>query len=160
MDKLKSLFKKYREIIMYLFFGVATTAVNWITYILCDIGFELDDTKTTLIAVSNAIAWVVAVTFAYITNKFLVFESKDRTPRFVIIEALKFFGSRLVSGVFEIGLPSALIAIGLNQAVFGIEGAVAKAITSVVVIILNYIFSKLIVFRKKKQPNADENVTD
>lgn len=150
MDKIKALIAKNREIIMYLIFGVATTLVNWITYIICVHG-RGDELTSTQMAVCNAIAWVVAVTFAFITNKLYVFRSKDTSFKFVVVEALKFFGSRIASGVVEIGLPNLLVAIGLDGSVFGISGAYAKAITSVVVIILNYIFSKLIVFRKKKE---------
>lgn len=151
MEKLKELFLKYKEVIMYLIFGVATTVVNWITYIICTKLFGIGGAELTKlqIMICNAIGWVVAVTFAFVTNKLFVFESKNTEKVFLLKEAAKFYGSRAFSGIFEILLPSALIAIGLDQAVFGIEGAIAKAITSVVVIVMNYVLSKLFVFRKK-----------
>lgn len=153
MDTVKELFKKHKEIIMYLIFGVATTAVNWIVYIICTKLFGVSGAtlSNAEIAVCNGIAWGVAVTFAFITNKLFVFESKSTEKNFLLLEAAKFYGSRIFSGIFEVLLPSGLIAIGLNQAVFGVEGAIAKAITSVVVIVMNYVLSKLFVFRKEKK---------
>lgn len=136
--------KKYKEIIMYLIFGVATTAVNWVVYTLLVTLMKAE------VTFSNAVAWFVAVVFAYVTNKLFVFESRDTSIKTLVKEILAFFGSRVASGVIEIFLPTLLMAIGLNQAVFGIEGSVAKFAVSAIVIILNYIFSKLIVFRSKK----------
>ena len=158
MEKLKELFKKYREIVMYLIFGVATTVVNWITYIISSKLFTLGGNEITdvQITVCNAIGWVVAVTFAFVTNKHFVFESKCTEKGFLLLEAAKFYGSRIFSGVFEILLPTGLIKIGLDQSVFGIDGAIAKAITSAVVIVLNYVLSKLFVFRKKKAEKEDK----
>lgn len=152
METIKKLFTKYKEIIMYLIFGVATTVVNWIVYIISTKLFGLSggELSNTQITICNGIAWVVAVTFAFVTNKLFVFESKNTEKGFLLVEAAKFFGARIFSGIFEILLPSALIAIGLDQAVFGVEGAIAKAITSVVVIVMNYVLSKLVVFRKSK----------
>ncbi len=138
------LFKKYREIIMYLIFGVSTTLVNWVVYTLL---IKLADADVTL---ANGIAWLAAVTFAYVTNKLYVFESKSWAASVLVKEIVSFYGARIASGVFEIFLPALLIKIGLDQAVFGIDGFLAKAVVSVLVIVLNYIFSKLFVFRKKK----------
>ena len=140
---MKSFFKKNKEIIMYLFFGVATTAVNWVIYTAL---LKLSVCGVTL---ANAIAWFGAVVFAFITNKLLVFESRDLAVKTVIKEGVSFFASRLVSGVFEIFLPSVLIFIGLDMAMFGIDGFLAKAIVSVLVIVTNYVLSKLIVFKKR-----------
>ena len=145
---MKKLIKKYRHVILYLIFGVATTLVNWMVYVPCVKLFGSDPSNFQ-VTLCNAVAWVAAVTFAYITNKLFVFESKRREPRFLLAEAAKFFGARLFSGLFEIFLPGVLISVGLSQTVLGVEGAVAKALTSVVVIVMNYVLSKLIVFRKK-----------
>lgn len=151
METIKKLFTKYREIIMYLIFGAATTVVNWAVYILCLKIFGPGEEDKLLITVCNGIAWIFAVTFAFFTGKFFVFESKSMEKGFLLKEAAKFFGSRVVSGFFEIFLPGGLMMLGLNQSVFGVEGAIAKAITSVVVILMNYILSKLFVFRKEKE---------
>ncbi len=140
---IKKLFNKYREIIMYLIFGVSTTLVNWAVYTLL---VKLANAEITL---ANGISWLAAVSFAYITNKLFVFESKSWDAWVLVKEIVSFFGARIASGVFEIFLPGLLIRIGLDQALFGIEGFAAKLAVSVLVIILNYIFSKLFVFRKK-----------
>ena len=138
------LLKKYRETISYLFFGVATTLVNWVVYTLLVNGVSLDTTA------SNAIAWALSVSFAFITNKLFVFESRSMAASVVMREAVSFVGSRLASGALEIIGPLVLISWGLDQALFGIEGSAAKLVVSGAVILLNYIFSKLFVFKKKK----------
>lgn len=140
---------KYKEIILYLVFGVATTLVNWIVYAICTkaAGLSAEGLELTI---SNSIAWVFAVLFAFVTNKCFVFESKCTTKGLVLQEMSKFFGARILSGIFEIGLPIFFMAVGLKQAFFGIPGGVAKVITSVVVIVMNYVLSKLVVFRKKQ----------
>ncbi len=140
---MKKLYEKHKELIHYIFFGGATTAVNWVVYALL---VELLHADITL---SNAIAWVAAVTFAFITNKLFVFESKSFAPRVILPEMATFLGSRVVSGLLEIWGPKLLMNAGLAQPLFGIDGFAAKLVVSVGVIILNYILSKLIVFRKK-----------
>lgn len=144
IKKIAELFKKYKEIIMYLIFGVSTTLVNWVVYTPL---VNLAGVNTTL---ANGIAWFVAVLYAYVTNKLFVFESKSWKASVLVREILSFFGARVASGVFEIFLPEILMKLGLNQTFFGIEGGIAKIVVSVLVIVLNYIFSKLFVFRKKK----------
>ena len=139
------LLRKYREIIVYVIFGVATTAVNWIVYVIMQKLFHAEMT------LSNGVAWVIAVLFAFVTNKLFVFESKTWQPEVVAREAATFVGARAITGLFETFSPTLLFRIGLDQTVFGIKGFVAKAIVSVVVIVLNYVFSKLLVFRKPKQ---------
>lgn len=99
---------------------------------------------------SNAIAWIIAVLFAFVTNKIFVFESKDKSLATILKEGVSFIGSRAATGALEILLPTLLFKFGLNQSFLGIDGFWAKAFVSVLVIILNYVFSKLIVFRKKK----------
>lgn len=149
MNQLKELFEKYKEMIMYLVFGVGTTAINWITYTLL---IEVCGMKQLTIA--NIIAWIVAVVFAYITNKLWVFESKSWKLDVVVKEAGMFLGARIFSGIFEIGLFPLLMYLGLNQSLFGVEGMVAKVLISVLVIVLNYVFSKLLVFRNKEDKQA------
>ena len=122
MKKIKRLLLKYKEVIMYLIFGVATTLVNWVVYSL------LMKTSAVNMTISNAIAWFTAVVFAYITNKLFVFESKSWNVAEVWKEVVKFFGARIATGV---------------------EGFVAKILVSVIVVILNYVFSKIFVFNKK-----------
>ncbi len=127
---------------MYLLFGALTTLVSLVSYSLA---VELLPFGIT---VASGISWVIAVTFAFITNKLFVFESKSREFKPVLREALSFFAARIISGVVEIFLPELLFKLGLDFSLFGVTGLVAKIIVNVIVIILNYVFSKLWVFRK------------
>lgn len=148
---LKRMFIKYKEIIMYLIFGVLTTVVSWGSYAIFEMAFKdaIVDVNV-LVAVANVLSWVAAVLFAYITNKLFVFESKSFKPTTLFKEIGLFVGSRLASGAVEwVGVPF-LVWIGLNQTIFGVEGMVAKVLVSIIVVILNYILSKLIVFKKEK----------
>ncbi len=150
MNKIFELLKKYKELITYVIFGVLTTLVNWLTYTLLVKISPSAVNPLTWITISNAAAWVAGVLFAFITNKIWVFESRSFAPGIVAKEFISFVASRAVTGVLEVfGVPL-LVRLGLNQTVFGIEGMAAKLIVSVAVVILNYVFSKLIVFRKKK----------
>lgn len=149
MEKLKALFEKYREIISYIFWGVMTTAVSFITYCLFTLLLTAFLGTTAAVFISNALSWVCAVLFAFITNKLWVFNSKSFKKAIVLPEFLKFLSSRIATGVIEMaGLPL-LVYLGLGRALFGIDGLIAKIIINVVVIILNYVFSKLIIFKKK-----------
>lgn len=150
MNKIKKLIIKYKELITYFIFGVLTTLVNWAVYTA--LVFALPDSiqEGVKITVSNAVAWVAGVIFAFITNKIWVFESKSFEMNICIKEFISFAAARTVTGVIEIfGVPL-LVKIGLNQRIFGVDGALAKVIVSVVVVALNYVFSKLIVFKNKK----------
>ena len=135
--------KKQKELILYIVFGVATTAVNWIIYTFLTLVLQAGMT------LSNAIAWAGAVLFAFITNKLFVFESRSMDLGIMLKEALLFVSARIFSGVFEVFLPTLLVIIGLNQTLWEIEGFWAKALVSVLVVILNYIVSKMLVFKKK-----------
>lgn len=133
--------KKYREQIVYLFFGGVTTVINWLVYT----GFVLLGQD---IEIANAIAWVAAVLFAYFTNRGFVFQSQNVERKAVIKEFFMFIGSRVATGIVElVGFPL-LYYLGMKQTMFGIDGFVAKIIVSVLVIILNYVLSKLLVFKK------------
>ena len=136
MGKIRVLLEKYWDILAYLFFGVLTTAVNYLVYLPC---FNLLGLSA---AVSNVIAWVVAVAFAYLTNKPWVFKSHDWSRQTVIPELTKFVGCRVGSGALETGI------IFLTVDMLGFNGNVMKLVTSVLVVVLNYIGSKLLVFKK------------
>lgn len=155
MDKLKALFVKYKEIILYLVFGVLTTAVSWGTYAIFIKLFGVVS-LTSEMTLAKTLSWVCAVIFAYITNKLWVFDSKSWKPSVVLKEVASFVGARIVTGVIEIaGLPL-LVKIGLDQTIFGIAGSWANVVISVIVVILNYGFSKLLVFRKAKKESKEE----
>ena len=137
IGKIKALLTKYWDIITYLVFGVLTTVVNYIVYLPC---YNLLGMSA---ALSNSIAWVVAVAFAYLTNKPFVFKSHDWSRETVIPELTKFVSCRVASGVME------TVIIFLTVDLLGWNGIVWKFVTSVLVVILNYVFSKLVVFKKK-----------
>ena len=137
MEKLKKLIVKYYDILAYLVFGVLTTVVNYLVYLPC---YNLLGLPA---VVSNVIAWVVAVAFAYVTNKPFVFRSHDWSAKTVVPELTKFVGTRVASG----GMESAIIWIAVD--LLGGNGNLWKLVTSVLVVILNYVGSKLLVFRKK-----------
>lgn len=136
MEILKTLLKKYRELIVYLVFGVLTTVVNYIVYLPC---YNLLGLNA---SISNVIAWVAAVAFAFATNKPFVFQSYDWSAKVVIPELTKFMGTRIGSGALE------TLILFLSVDLAGMNGNVWKLLTSVLVVILNYIGSKLLVFRK------------
>ncbi len=150
-----------KQIISYIFFGITTTLVNFaVVFVFKKMGVTATDAGFML---TNAIAWVAAVTYAFITNKLWVFESKNKEPLFVAKEAVKFVLGRIFSGIFEILLPTPLSHIFKNGIEIKFAGAeifldsqwTAKIIVSIIVIILNYIISKLIVFRKRPEEQPD-----
>lgn len=170
MEKIKALFIKYKEIIMYIIFGVLTTLVNWVVYTILikifgsaaeseTVLFSLFDRDITMsifyIFIANFVAWVAGVVFAFVTNKIWVFESKSWRFGLVMKELWLFVAARLITGVLEwFGVP-ALVAAGMDQPLFGIDGFLAKIVVSVIVVILNYVFSKLIIFRKKDKQKKE-----
>ena len=128
----KSWFNKYYEVLSYLFFGGCTTLINILAfYILRVLNVEL--------FLSNAIAWIISVLFAFITNKLFVFESKGN----VLKESISFFIVRLIS----LGLD--MLCMYLLISVLSTNELLSKIITNVIVIILNYVFSKIFVFKKQ-----------
>jgi len=131
----QSWYNKYREVLLYLFFGGCTTLVNILSFYL------LRMVKVPLYP-SNVAAWFIAVLFAFITNKLFVFESKSKDKKKVLKESVSFFGFRLLSLAFDMGAMYLMINI-LNW-----NELVAKVLSNIVVIILNYIFSKLFIFKK------------
>ena len=137
MKKIRELVYKYWDLISYLFFGGLTTLVNFFVYIPLYNWMHISAT------VSNAIAWVFAVAFAYLTNKPFVFKSHDWSAKTVIPELSKFVGCRIGSGVLE----TAIIFVAVDLLCW--NGNIMKVITSVLVVILNYIGSKWLVFTKK-----------
>lgn len=137
LEKIKSLIRKYSNLLAYLFFGGLTTVVNYLVYLPC---YNLLGISA---AVSNVIAWVVAVAFAYLTNKPFVFKSHDWSAKTVLPELAKFIGCRVGSGLLE----TAIIFITVDLLCW--NGNWMKLFTSVLVVILNYFGSKLLVFRGK-----------
>ncbi len=147
-----------RETIMYIIFGVLTTIVNWVVYTAFDkmlTGGSAAEVTTegfrgaidTFLSKGTAgiIAWVAAVAFAYVTNRLWVFTERAHGVRNIVLECGRFVGARVATGVIEILGTPALVVIGLRAQVFGLD--VAKLIVSVIIVVLNYVFSKLFVFK-------------
>lgn len=138
MKALIELFKKYKSIITYVFFGGLTTAVNVVVYYICY------DIAGIYNVPSTVIAWVAAVAFAFVTNKLFVFESKSWRAKKAVKEAVNFVLCRVGTGIIEI----ALMYIFVDRLEF--NGTVTKLAVNIIVIVLNYIASKLFIFAANK----------
>ena len=136
-EKIRELFLRYYDLIMYLIFGVMTTAVNYLVYLPCYNLFGLSA------SVSNMISWVVSVAFAFLTNKPFVFRSHDWSAKVVWPELVKFVGCRVGSGVME------TVILFVTVDTLRWNGNIWKLVTSVLVVVVNYVGSKLLVFRNK-----------
>ena len=133
-----SWYNKYKEALLYLFFGGCTTLINIIMFFICrqfNLGVDL----------SNVIAWLVAVIFAFVTNKLIVFDSKDMSSKKVVKETVGFFIARIIS----LGIDTGILHLMIDY--MKISELISKIVSNIVVIIVNYIFSKLFIFKKEKE---------
>ena len=149
--KIMELYRKHEEVILYLFFGVLTTVVNWSCYaILVSLGVEIN--------LSNIISWIVGVLFAFAVNKWFVFKSRILTFIVVMRELGSFIAARILTGVLAswILFPILVYNLGMDQTIFGIEGFVAKIFTTVLEIALNWLFSKFLIFGLSKKMDESE----
>lgn len=128
---MKDILIKYREIIMYLVFGVLTTIVNIVVYFTCEELFKIN------YLVSNGLAWFLSVLFAYITNRKYVFVSNNNK---FIKEMLSFFSSRLATGILD------MVMMWLFIYIINLDDIFAKVTVNIIVVFLNYILSKIVVF--------------
>lgn len=140
MEKIKSLYKKYKEIINYLIIGVLTTVVSLVTFYIVRILFLTNDTQLD-IQISNIISWFFAVLFAFITNKKYVFESKKEGKE-KLIEMIKFYLSRITTLLID------MATMWLLTAPLNINDKISKIIVQFIIVVLNYVFSKIFVFNK------------
>ena len=159
---------------MYLLFGVLTTAVGWIVYfgvlwaLKGIMGIPVDDTKSGLYmgayTAAQIIQWVAAVLFAFFTNRKWVFTEADRSKDTFLRQLVLFAGSRVASFLLDLGVTygcTLLLALWIvtPPVIVGIEltpGIIAKLIAAVLVIIANYVLSKLVVFRKAKDGTSSD----
>ncbi len=135
-DKIKSLFTKHREVIMYLIFGALTTAVSFgVYYVLlwCSVHY----------IAAQAVSWAAAVVFAFVTNKLFVFDDKATDGGTLFRQLWQFVSVRIASGVFE------TVLLWLLVDVLTISEDIAKIPVAVITVVVNYIASKLLVFRKR-----------
>ena len=133
----KQIFTKYREMMMYLFFGVLTTLVNILSYWFC---FELLSVPN---VPSSMLAQVLAILFAFVTNKLWVFDSRQWIISIVAFEIVSFFGCRFLSAAFDV------IFMWVTVDLLSWHAMAMKILSNVVVVIVNYIASKFFVFKKK-----------
>lgn len=133
------IYQKYRTVILYLAFGSLTTLVNIITYLSFAKLFEVQ------YIVSNVIAWIVSVLFAYVTNRLFVFSSKGTGLIFILGECSAFFGCRLFSGIMD----TVIMYVMIN--VLHFSDLLVKIIANIFVITINYVISKRLIFKDKDQ---------
>lgn len=146
--KIQDMYYKYEEALMYLFFGVLTTVVSFITAGISKSGLEAISANTDLVStVSTVISWICAVTFAYITNRLWVFDSKASGAKSIISEAFSFYGGRILTLIVE----TAMMWLGYSH--LGINYWITKIAANIVVLILNYVISKLFIFKTKEKSN-------
>ncbi len=155
---MKDFWKKYKEIITYIIFGVLTTVVSWGSYII------FVEKLLMSVAVGNFLSWVCAVIFAYITNKIWVFESKSWRAGVIFKEIVSFVASRGITGVIEIVCVPLLAKTGFDNIFYNIaektglemkilytDGIYSKVALAVIVVIVNYFLSKFIIFKNRKK---------
>ena len=128
-DKSLALFRRYREMILYVFFGGFTTLVNIAVYLVSTKVFHMD------LVLSNILAWILSVLFAYVTNKIFVFESKIWNAKLLLREFFSFVGARLLSGLFD----TAFLYVTVEH--FHLWDVAMKIVSNIVVIIMNFVFS-------------------
>ena len=143
MNNIKKLINK--ETILYVIFGILTTIVNLIAYYLFSNIININ------YLISNAIAWIISVVFAYITNKFFVFNSSYINKDVIIEEFIKFMNCRLISGLSEVVLLFLFVDLLLMNDI------VAKLIIGVLVALINFIFSKVFIFKEIDQLKSEMN---
>ena len=140
MNKLKQLYIKYKEIINYLIFGVLTTILSLAIYYLLTFTF-LDANNPIQLQIANTLSWIAGVLFAYFTNRKYVFSSKDSNK---IKEFSKFVTARITTLLMD------MLIMFLGVTILHGNDKIIKLISQVVVIVCNYIFSKIFVFKSKK----------
>lgn len=138
MNNIKELYLKYKEIINYLIFGVLTTVVSLATYYICVYTF-LNPDNILQLQVANIVSWIAGVTFAYITNRKFVFESEEQEK---LKEAGKFVTSRIAT------LLTDMLIMFIGVTILKLNDKIIKLISQIIVIIANYLLSKMLVFRK------------
>lgn len=137
---IKKIYNKYKEIINYLIFGLLTTVVSLLTYYILVLTI-LNPSNPLEIQIANIISWITCVTFAYITNKKYVFEPTNKK---ITKEIFEFYSSRILSLLIDMSFMFIFVStLHLNDKII-------KIIIQIIIIIINYILSKLIIFKKEK----------
>ena len=137
MNKIKELINKYKELILYVIVGVLTTVVAFVSL------YVFHSLLNIRVEIANIISWVFAVVFSFILNKLVVFESKEKN----FSKTIKEFGSFVAARLASLGVDELIVVVGCN--VLHLNTYLVKAISEVFVVIINYFFSKFVVFKKK-----------
>lgn len=132
---MKIIWERYKDIITYLFYGVCTTFINIVVYWILSYFFD--------VMVSTIGAWIVAVVFAYITNRRNVFKSKANSRGDIVREVTSFFACRIGTGIID------LLIMILFVNVLCFNDVLIKTLSNILVIILNYVASKYVIFKYK-----------
>lgn len=138
---MKELFNKYKEIIMYLIFGVLTTVISLIVYYVLTYTI-LNPNNSIYLQIANILSWIAGVFFAYFTNRKYVFESKNENK---LKEFISFVGARVTTLILD------MIIMGVGVTFLHINDKILKLISQVLVVIANYVLSKLIIFKKSNK---------
>lgn len=139
MKWFKTLWTRYKELILYFIFGAGTTLINIIVY------WAMRNLLKLPVVPADVIAWILSVIFAFVTNKLWVFESRSGNLKVILKEAAEFFAARL----FSLGVDVAFLYLTVDR--LHLPDMLMKIIANVIVIILNYVLSKWIIFRKKEE---------
>ncbi len=140
MEKLRALFRKYRELIAYVIVGGLTTVVSMALYYGSTWAF-LDGSDALQVQIANVISWIGAVAFAYVTNRVFVFQSHSTA---VFREIVSFVSSRVLTLLLDMG------CMWLMVTAIGVDHRMAKLVSMVLVTVGNYVISKLLVFKKEE----------
>lgn len=140
MKKIKELYIKYKEIINYLIFGVLTTVISLFVYYISVFTF-LNPSNAIQLQIANVLSWIAGVAFAYFSNRKFVFESKEKNK---LKEASKFVTARIVTLIIDV------VIMWLGVTILHGNDKIIKIISQVIIIVSNYVFSKVFVFTKKE----------
>lgn len=135
-DKIRPFYKAHKEVLLYLFFGGLTTVISILTYALFTITFQIDE------LIANIFSWIASVLFAFITNRIWVFESEVNTHFDFLKQLFKFYSGRIATLLVE----ELILWVFITKLDF--NGMVVKIMAQIIIVILNYIISKLFVFKK------------
>ena len=136
---LNPFYKKYKEILLYLFFGGCSFIISIVSYSIANISFGVNE------LIANIISWILAVVFAFFTNRIWVFQSGTHSGKAFLVQITNFFGGRILTLIVE------EVIIFVFITILGLPSVAVKIAAQVVVIVLNYIISKLWVFKKKPE---------
>ncbi|MCR5793424.1 MAG: GtrA family protein [Lachnospiraceae bacterium] len=135
MKMIRELYNKYKSILLYGFFGVCTTLVNWISYFLLYEVFGVKNVPATIVA------WILAVAFAFLPNKIWVFNSRSFERKVVLYEMWTFVAARLATGVLDV------LIMYVSVDLLHWHAGLWKLLSNIIVIIANYALSKIVIFK-------------